>query len=61
MDCSVTVFMDQFLNFSTFSVVFLVLGCPERLSSLADTQLALKCECHSKTAVWHKECSPKVT
>jgi hypothetical protein len=45
--------------FTTFSVVLLVLGCPERLSSLTDTQPALKRECHSKTSVWLKERSPK--
>jgi hypothetical protein len=33
----------------------LVLGCPECLSSSTDTQLALKCECHSKTTVQLKE------
>jgi hypothetical protein len=47
--------------FSTFSVVLLVLGCPECSSSSADTQPALKYECHSKTAVWLKECSPKAS
>jgi hypothetical protein len=45
--------------FSTFSVVLPVLGRPERLSSSTDTQLVLKHECHSKTAAWRKECSPK--
>jgi hypothetical protein len=44
--------------FSTFSVVLLVLGRPEHLSS-TDTRLALKRECHSKIAVWLKECYPK--
>jgi hypothetical protein len=47
--------------FSTFSVVLLVLGRPERSSSSADTQLTLKYECHSKTAVRLKECSPKAS
>jgi hypothetical protein len=47
--------------FSTFSVVLLVLGSPEHLSSSTDTQLALKCECHSKTGVWLKECSLKAS
>jgi hypothetical protein len=47
--------------FSTFSVISLVLGPPERSSSSADTQPALKRECHSKTAVQLKECSPKAS
>jgi hypothetical protein len=47
--------------FSTFSIVLLVLGRPERLSSSADTQPALTHECHSKTAVPLKECSPKAS
>jgi hypothetical protein len=45
--------------FSTFSIVLLVLGRPERSSSL--TRLALKRECHSETAVRLKECSPKAS
>jgi hypothetical protein len=45
--------------FSTFSVILLVLGCPEHSSSSADTRPPLKRECHSKTAVWLKKCSPK--
>jgi hypothetical protein len=61
MDCSATVFVDEFSNFSIISDILLVLGCPERLSSSTDTQLALKRECHSKTAVWLKECSPKAS
>jgi hypothetical protein len=44
--------------FSTFSVVLLVLGRPERLSSSIATQPALKVEYHSKTTVWLKEYSP---
>jgi hypothetical protein len=36
-----TVSVDEFLNFSTFSVVLLVLGRPERSSSSTDTRLAL--------------------
>jgi hypothetical protein len=44
-------------NFSTFSVVLLVLGRPERLSSSTDTRPALKREWHSKTAARLKECS----
>jgi hypothetical protein len=47
--------------FSTFSIVLLVLCCPELSSSSTDTQLALKHECHSKTAVGLKECSPKAS
>jgi hypothetical protein len=47
--------------FSAFSVVLLVLGHPERLSSSADTRLALKRECHSKIAVWFKECYLKAS
>jgi hypothetical protein len=39
MDCSATVFMDEFSDFSTFSVVLLVLGRPERSSS-TDTRPA---------------------
>jgi hypothetical protein len=46
---------------STFSVVFLVLGPPERPLSSTDTQLALKRERHSKTAVRLEECSPKAS
>jgi hypothetical protein len=47
--------------FSTFSVVLLVLGRPEHLSSSTDNFLALKHECHSKTALQLKECSPKAS
>jgi hypothetical protein len=47
--------------FSTFYVVLLVLGHLEPLSSLTDTQLALKFQCHSKTIVLLKECSPKAS
>jgi hypothetical protein len=47
--------------FSTFSVVLLVLGRPEYSSSSAYTQPASKHECHSKTAVWLKECLPKAS
>jgi hypothetical protein len=61
MDCSATVFVDDFSIFSTFSVVLLVLGRPERSLSSTDTQPALKRECHSKTAVRLKECSPKAS
>jgi hypothetical protein len=55
-----TVFVDEFsIFFSTFSVVLLVLGRPERSSSSNDTRPALKLECYSKTAVQLKECSAK--
>jgi hypothetical protein len=37
MDCSQTVFVDEFSNSSTFSAVLLVLGLPERSSFSADT------------------------
>jgi hypothetical protein len=47
--------------FSTLSVGLLVLGRPERLSSSTDTRPAFKYECHSKTAVRLKECSPKAS
>jgi hypothetical protein len=59
MDCLVIVFIDEFSI--SFSIVFLVLGCPECVSSSTDTQPALKCECHSKTAAQLKECSPKAS
>jgi hypothetical protein len=47
--------------FSTFSVVLLVLGHPECLASSTDTRPTLKHECHLKTAVRLKECSPKAS
>jgi hypothetical protein len=40
-------------------VILLVVGHPERSSSSIDTRPALKLECHSKTTVHLKECSPK--
>jgi hypothetical protein len=46
---------------STFSVDLLLLGRPERSSSSSDTHPAYKHECHSKTAVLLKECSPKAS
>jgi hypothetical protein len=46
--------------FSTVSVILLVLGHPNHSSS-TDTRPALKRECHSKTAVCLKECSPKAS
>jgi hypothetical protein len=61
MNCSAIVFVDEFSIFSTVSVVLPVLGRPGRSSSSGDTRPALKHECHSKTAVWHKECFPKAS
>jgi hypothetical protein len=48
-------------NFSTFSVVLLVLRRPERSSFSTETRPALKRECHSKTAVQLEEYSPKAS
>jgi hypothetical protein len=39
----------------------LVLGRPERSSPSSGTPQTVKCECHSKTAVQLKECSPKAS
>jgi hypothetical protein len=61
MDYSATLFVDEFSNFLTFSVVLLVFGRREISSSSIDTSLALKCECYSKTAVQLKECSLKAS
>jgi hypothetical protein len=61
MDCLATVFVNEFSNFSTFSVVLLVLGRIEHSLSSADTLPALKRECHSKTVVWLKEGSLKAS
>jgi hypothetical protein len=61
MDRSATVFVAEFSNFSTFSVVLPVHGHPECSSFSTDTLPALKCECHSKTAFWLKECSLKAS
>jgi hypothetical protein len=61
MDCSAMVFMDEFLNSLTFSLILLVLGCPKHLSSLADTLPALKSESHSKTNTHLEECYPKAS
>jgi hypothetical protein len=58
MDCSATVFVEEFSIFSTFSAVLLVLVHPERSSSSTDTRPTLKREFHSKTAARVKECSP---
>jgi hypothetical protein len=57
MGCSVMIFVGEFSNFPTFSVILLMLSCPERLSSSADTQQTLKRECQKKKAVGLKECS----
>jgi hypothetical protein len=61
MGCSVLVFVGEFLNFPTFSVILLMLSHPEHLSSSADTQQTLKRECQTKIAVGLKECSPKAS
>jgi hypothetical protein len=61
MDCSAMVFTDEFSNFSTFFVILLVLGHPECSLFSTDTQLSLKHECHSKTAVQLKECFSKAS
>jgi hypothetical protein len=61
MDCSATVFVDEFSIFSTFSVISLVFGCPECSSSSTDIQPSLKRECHLKTAVRLKQCSPRAS
>jgi hypothetical protein len=61
MGCSTMVFWMSFRIFSTFSIVSLVLGHPVGSSFSSDTQPVLKCECHSKTAVQLKECSPKAS
>jgi hypothetical protein len=47
--------------FLTFSVILLVLGCPECWSSSTDIQPAWKHECQSETAVQLKECSLKAS
>jgi hypothetical protein len=43
--------MDEFSSFSTFSVILLDLGGPERSLASTDTQPALKHEHHSKSIV----------
>jgi hypothetical protein len=59
MDClALSLWMSSQI-FSSFSVIFLVLGCPECSSSSSDTQLALKHECLSDTTARLKEGSPK--
>jgi hypothetical protein len=59
MECSAMVFMDELRIFPTFPVVLLVFVRPERLVPSDDTRLALKRDCHSKTVLQLKECSPK--
>jgi hypothetical protein len=54
MNCLMTVFTNDFSNFSPFPVM-LVLGHPEHLSFSNNSQPALKRECHYKNAVWPKE------
>jgi hypothetical protein len=61
MDCSATVFVDEFLNFFNIYCHLPVLGCPETLSSSTDTQLAMERECHSKTTVRLEECSTEAS
>jgi hypothetical protein len=61
MDCSAMVFVDEFSNLSNTFCRFAGLGRPERLSSSTDTRPALKHECHSKTAIQLKKCSPKAS
>jgi hypothetical protein len=61
MDHLMMVFIYVFLKFFNIFVDLLELGCPERSSSPTDTKQALKRECHLKTAVWLKECSPKAS
>jgi hypothetical protein len=61
MDCSVTVFIDEFSKFFNVLCRFAGTWLPWRLSSSTDTQLALNRECHSETAVRLKESSPKAS
>jgi hypothetical protein len=61
MDFSGMVLVDESSNFfSIFSVIFLVLGCPEHSWSSFDAQPALKHECHSYASVHLKEYSAEV-
>jgi hypothetical protein len=52
--------VDEFSNFFNI-VVLLMLGRPERSSSSTDPRPTLKRDCHSRTAVQLKECSPKAS
>jgi hypothetical protein len=51
----------NYLISSTFSVILLMLGRPERSSSATDIRPTLKRECYRKTSVRLKECSPKAS
>jgi hypothetical protein len=51
--------MDEFSNFFNIFCRYAGDGRPERSSSSTDNQLALKRECHPKTAVRLEESSPK--
>jgi hypothetical protein len=51
--------MNEFSNFFNIFHHFAVAWYPKHSSSSTDTQLALEHECHSKTTVRLKECSPK--
>jgi hypothetical protein len=44
MDCLAAAFVDEFSNIFHIFCVLVVLGRPERLSSSADAEPALKCE-----------------
>jgi hypothetical protein len=55
------VFTDEFSNFFSIFCHFAGAWLPEHSSSSTETQPALKYECHSKTTVWFKECSPKAS
>jgi hypothetical protein len=59
MGCSVMVFMDEFLIFFNIILCLPVLDSPKRSS--ANTQVALKWECHSEITVQLKEPSPKAS
>jgi hypothetical protein len=61
MDCLVMVFVDVFSNCLNIFCHFAGVWLPWTLSSWADTWLALKRECHSKTSVRLKECSLKAS
>jgi hypothetical protein len=55
MDCLAMVFFDEFEFLNIFR------RSAGAWSPSTDTQPALKLECHSKTAVWLKECFPKAS
>lgn len=52
-----TVSLDEFLNFFNISFHFAGAWSPVCLLPSTNTQLALKCACHSETDVRFKECS----